>query len=287
MSYNSLFVNYENSIQLRLFQFTVKSDESNYLDKFDVFTEKKKERDKKQKFYEKLFNSIENEISTSFPYDPERSLSVSINRSKQKIFYLARSNDWTNGYFLTLTFDPTMVNSFDYDEVSKYVCKFIKNLKYYDPYVRVLLVPEKHKSGRYHIHGLLLGDIKNIISYSGHNIKGEKIYNFKNAWKFGFTTLSKIKNSLAVEKYIVKYCSKELLNDIKYKHRYFKSNLNCAEIERFFTYPDQHEQLLKDLYANDCVLFCNSSGKYNRVKFVELKKCEKTLDILDKYNVIC
>ena len=79
--------------------------------------------------------------------DRERSLVVSQNRTLNKIYEISRSNDWD--YFLTLTFNPEKVNSYDYEEVTKKLSQWIKNMKRkYAPDLKYLLVPERHKSGR-------------------------------------------------------------------------------------------------------------------------------------------
>lgn len=282
MSYNSCFVKYPLSIQLRLFHFNVKSKEPNYLENnVQNFTHTGKQNKKN------LFETVETEIDCTVCLEyPERSRIVSLNHSKQKIFYLARSNDWTGGYFITLTFNPEIINSFDYDACNSCIKKFIKNLKYYDDSVKVLIVPEKHKSGRYHYHGLIKGNISNILQYSGIIKNGDMIYNFNKCWNYGFTTATKIKNSLAVEKYITKYTTKELLTDIKYKHRYFQANLNKSEYNRTFIHPDFYDSLFKELYSNDLVEYHNSSGCYNRVNYLELKNNEKVLQIIKKYVIM-
>ena len=282
MSYNSLFVNYENSFQLRTYQFTVKSDFQNELDKYDVFTEKEKN--------DNSFDVVENEIDSAFAqfddkyHFDDHSAYVSINRSKNKIFYLSRSNDWNGGYFVTLTIDPKKYDSKNYDVVSDLVRRFVKNLKYYDSNVRCLIVPEKHKSGCFHFHGLVKGDIKDALVDSGHRFNDRVVFNFSRCWSFGFSNVQKVENTLAVEKYITKYSTKELLNDLKYQHRYFQSNLKNADMNRFFIHPDFINDMLLELSSSDCVLNVNSDGLYNRCTYTELKKCDLSLQIILKYS---
>ena len=49
----------------------------------------------------------------------EHSEQSSLSRTKQKIYNYAFSNDWSNGLFFTITFDPKQVDSFDYDKCYK------------------------------------------------------------------------------------------------------------------------------------------------------------------------
>ena len=127
MIYNTLLVKYQNAWQLRTYQFPIKSDFDNELDKFDVF--------------EKIENEIDNSFSTfEDKYHFEgHSAYVSVNRSKNKIFYYARSNDWSNGYFVTLTLDPELIDSKDYKSSVHCVKKFLNFLRMQKP------LPLNHK----------------------------------------------------------------------------------------------------------------------------------------------
>ena len=100
-------------------------------------------------------------IISDFPDDKEteeekliHSLSVSTNRSKNNLFRIARSNKWD--LFITLTFDRELVDSSDYELVSKKVSKWLNNLKLrYCSDLKYLIVPELHKDKiHYHFHGL-------------------------------------------------------------------------------------------------------------------------------------
>lgn len=271
--YNSLLIKYKKSYQLRLYEFDINTSD-------DVIENKK--------FID--FDSVENEIDNAFAKTDDKyhfeghSAYVSINRSKNKIFYYSRSNDWENGYFCTLTINPEKYDSFDYSVVSDLIRKFTKNLREYDSKAYGLFVPELHKSGRFHLHGLIAGidlEKEGFIVDSGHTIKGEKIFNFVKAWKYGFSNVTKVKNSEAVEKYITKYTSKELLNNTLFQHRYFTFGLSEASIEKH----NADRNLFNDLmsFAPDLVSFCNTDGLYNRVTYIELKACEATEKFLNSY----
>ena len=147
-------------------------------------------------------------------------------RAKKMVYDLARCNEWE--YFITFTFNPDKINSFDYDETSKAMSKWIKNNKYrHAPDMRYVIVPELHKSGRYHFHGMFsnMGSIKFVDS--GKKDKSDRvIFNVGN-YKLGFTTATQISSSNATALYIGKYITKELSAEIKYKKRYWRSrNLN-------------------------------------------------------------
>ena len=271
MIYNTLLVKYQNSWQLRTYQFPIRSEE------------KEKEIPLKDQF-----EQVENEIDRAFSQNDDkyhfegRSAYVSVNRSKNKIFYYSRSNDWVGGYFVTLEIDQNRFNGRDYKVASELIRKFSMFLRKHDLDLKALFVPELHPtSGRFHFHGLIKGNIQDIIKYSGHIIKGHLVYNFSRGWDYGFTNVTKVKNTLAVEKYIAKYTTKELLNSTLYQHRYFVINLNEAPILKFNLY--NHQELFKELVSADLVHFCNTDGVYNRCTYCEIKNDKKVLTLIEKY----
>ena len=82
----------------------------------------------------------------------KRSIASSMGRTINTVYQKARANDWD--WFLTFTFDPDIVDSMDYQTVVKKLSKWLNNAKITCPEMGYIVVPEKHKSGRYHFHGL-------------------------------------------------------------------------------------------------------------------------------------
>lgn len=273
MTYNTLLVKYENSWQLRSYQFPIKSDSEKELDKSFAVGD---------------FENTENEIDNTFndigdKYHFEgHSAYVSVNRSKNKIYYYSRSNDWIGGYFVTLEIDENRYNGRDYKIASGLIKSFSMFLRKHGSDIKALFVPELHPtSKRFHFHGLIKGNIENLLVYSGHIIKGHMVYNFCRGWTYGFTNVTKVKNTLAVEKYIAKYTTKELLNSTLYQHRYFTLNLCEAPMLKYNLY--NHTDLFQELIDMDLVEFCNTDGIYNRCTYCEIKKDEKVLKLIEKY----
>ena len=274
MIYNTLLVKYQNSWQLRSYQFPIRSDQkqeenSSFCSDFD-------------------FENVENEIDQAFSKNDDKyhfeghSAYVSVNRSKNKIYYYSRSNDWIGGYFVTLEIDENRYNGRDYKVASELIRKFSMFLRKHDNDLKALFVPELHpSSGRFHFHGLIKGNISDLLVYSGHIIKGHMVYNFSRGWEYGFTNVTKVKNTLAVEKYIAKYTTKELLNSTLYQHRYFILNLNESPMLKYNLY--NHQELFKELISADLVHFCNTDGLYNRCTYVELKNSDEVLKLIEKY----
>jgi len=158
-------------------------------------------------------------------------------KSKQNIIDLAYENSietpWE--YFVTLTFDDKKVNAKNYDYVVQKLSNWLDTIRRKNTSMRYILVPELHKSGRVHFHGIF----KNVPNWelekarhNGRLIKkhGIQIYNLTN-YKYGFTTVSKVQNMEAVSVYISKYMTKELI-DQDFKKRYWCSQgLNRPKIQ--------------------------------------------------------
>ena len=88
--------------------------------------------------------------------------------------------------------------------------------------IKYLLIPERHKKGGWHLHGLFQGLTESdLVAFKVSDripekmkkaIKnGEKLFNFpRYAKKFGFCSISEIKNNTAAAVYITKYITKDI-----------------------------------------------------------------------------
>lgn len=170
--------------------------------------------------------------------DAECSARNSRNRSVNKIYHLSRSNVWD--WFVTLTFNPSKVDSFDYGECTKNLHDYFHALRKKAPGLKYILVPELHQSGRYHFHGLLAACDGMEFVDSGHTCRdGSPIYNIP-GYKLGFTTATRVKDNERVTKYLSKYITKDLCAASFGKKRYWASrNLNqCEEETMLLEYTD-------------------------------------------------
>ena len=156
-------------------------------------------------------------------------------RTKKKIYEYAFANDWSGGWFFTITFDPEQVDSFNYEECYNRVYQFLKNVKDQNPDFKYLFVPELHKSKRWHFHGISVNCDKLKFEKSGIVKNGKEIYNInKRSFKYGFTTATKIESTEKVSNYITKYITKELITMSKGQHRYlYSKNLAKPQSERY------------------------------------------------------
>lgn len=189
-------------------------------------------------------------------------------RSKSNLIDLVYHNSMIDPwqYFVTLTFDPKEVDSLDYEIVSEALAKWLDNMKHQNPNMAYVIVPELHKSGRIHFHGLFR-DVPNWdlvparSERTGNLIKknGVQIYNLVN-YKYGFTTVSEIKNQEAVSVYMSKYMTKELIN-LNYKKRYWSSRNLKRPTVQYALWDDEtlefHIDKCKVQYENKNAIFLN------------------------------
>lgn len=140
----------------------------------------------------------------------KRAKEASRKRAVQMVYDLAKSTVWD--WFITLTFDPKKVNSFNYDECAEYIKRYTQWLRDKSKDFVYLFVPEKHESGRYHFHALIKGPLEVVeaINPWGKPIlddKGHQVYNVL-GYKYGYTTAVKVYSNAAIG-YIAKYITKQ------------------------------------------------------------------------------
>lgn len=178
-----------------------------------------------------------NNTATLSQRDKDLRLSQSVSRTKSTIFELAMCNEFT--HFCTFTQDKNKVaDRYDLPTFQKTISRYIRNQnRGRESKIEYLLIPEQHKNGAWHMHGLIKGltdaDLREFTLNDRLPNKiraalkeGKKIYNWeKIAKKFGYFTASPIESHIACGKYITKYITKEIVkNNLKSgAHSYFAS----------------------------------------------------------------
>lgn len=174
---------------------------------------------------------------TSTDEELELKTKAYLKKVKTNIIDLAYNNKNKFEYFITLTFSDKEIGEYSHEKAIDLLKKWINNQKHQNKNMVYILVPEFHKSGRLHFHGLV-GNVprwkleKAINPHTNKLIKinNTQIYNLTN-YKLGYTTISKIKSHDKVTHYISKYATKELIT-LKSKKRYWYSrNLVKPKIE--------------------------------------------------------
>lgn len=167
-------------------------------------------------------------------------------------------------WFITLTFSPDNVDRFDYDAVCALMLKFTRSLRHYN--CLYLIIPEQHKSGAWHFHGLIKGDLPVVPAISPKTGKcifdnnRRLVYNVTN-FDVGFTTATKIGDSDRAVSYLTKYLTKDKMTKVpKGKKRYWASRkLPTPEVETFLSGLEEASQLI-----HACRYQKEISARFNR-----------------------
>lgn len=211
--------------------------------------------------------------------DKNFSAMVSQKRTINEIYNITRSNLWD--YFITLTFNPQRVNRYDFDNVIECAGKYFNFLrKEYDKDMKYFLVPEKHKDGAWHIHGLVASDKVQIVD-SGHvDKKGRTIYHMPH-YIYGFSDATRISNQFAACSYMTKYVTKDLCFDTMYRNRYIVSkNINRA-VEKEFRISV--ERFKKAISGIENIIFAKQiENGEEYVLYIETEDQEKIFDFLSQ-----
>lgn len=147
---------------------------------------------------------------------------------RRRIKGYALANDFK--WFVTLTFNPEKINSLDYEMAKMTLLKWCRLIR--DKYHKFdyLIIPELHKSGAVHFHGLL-GDVSaNFVEAvnpkTGNPIirHDRQVYNLTD-WNYGFSDCEMIETPERAASYITKYVTTALLTnkEMYNKKRYFNS----------------------------------------------------------------
>lgn len=138
--------------------------------------------------------------------DPKgEDLERSMRRARAKLRRLALVNDFR--WFVTLTLDPSKVDSHDGAAVVKKLNAWCSNMVQRRG-LKYILVPERHKKGGIHFHGFF-NDCLEVVD-SGHTDRqGHVIYNLPQ-WSLGFTTAIELYDDYQkAVGYVCKYVGKQ------------------------------------------------------------------------------
>lgn len=211
-------------------------------------------------------------------------LSRSFRRTRSALYMYARQCNWE--YFITLTYSPDKLeNRYDFSLCMKKVHTWINNCKKRKAEnLLYLLVPEQHKDGAWHIHGLLCNTTGLTFTDSGKRHNGKIVY-YLDDWKLGFSTATKVTDTYKVSSYITKYITKDLCTITSGKQRYFVSK-SIPKPKTFTALIDPHEvdgfiQQVADSYGADLECQKDVSG-YLDVNYKYFKKCQEERE--DKKN---
>lgn len=155
-------------------------------------------------------------------------------RTINKIYDYSKSNLWE--WFITLTLNPDKVNRYDYSDCVKKVSQWLKYMKKLSPDMMYLVVPEQHKDGAWHFHGLFaMCDGMSFVDSGKCDSKGRIIWNV-GKYRLGFSTATQISDLARASAYICKYISKDLCVATMGRKRYWISrNLALPEVYEYYS----------------------------------------------------
>lgn len=151
----------------------------------------------------------------------EGKLANSVSRTRATVYELALCNPWE--HFVTLTLDGEKQDRYDLHGWRKRFVQFLRNYQRVHGFeLRYLLLPEQHKDGAWHMHGLFHG------LPPGELVKNEYGYLTWPAYakRFGFFSVSAVKSAERVSAYVTKYITKDVAvrNAELGAHLYYASN---------------------------------------------------------------
>lgn len=173
----------------------------------------------------------------------ENKLDASLSRTRRMILEKALCNDWN--YFCTFTIAESNFDRKDlvtwHQRFTQWIRDQRKKYSHMGLDFPFLLIPEQHKDGSWHMHGLF-GDISPLlVSFRDMRSQGIKVPDYlvnNDYWnwpdyqkKFGFCSFGEIRNKVAVSFYVTKYMTKELgqrVQDVGLHLYYPSRGLNTA-----------------------------------------------------------
>jgi hypothetical protein len=140
--------------------------------------------------------------------DDEIRFASSIARSRSKVLQLGCNNKWD--YFVTLTVSPeSVVDRYNLKEITKSLLKFFNNYQQRrSSDFKYLVIPEKHKDGAYHFHGFFVNINPEDLVTNEYGYLDFAPY----CKKYGFCSMSPIKDAVACASYVSKYITKDMFS---------------------------------------------------------------------------
>lgn len=147
----------------------------------------------------------------------------SLSRTKSLVRDIVLCNDFD--LFCTFTFNPDLVDSFNfskcYHKMSVWLHHQSDVSRERGQKFKYLIIPEQHKSGRWHFHALISGYTSTLKPSKLTTSTLRPIYNIT-SFRSGFTTAVKIDDKNKVSSYVTKYITKDFVKSFN-QRRFFSS----------------------------------------------------------------
>lgn len=149
----------------------------------------------------------------------------SARRARQELYEICKCNDFK--FFVTFTYDPEKKDRLNDEITRRTFTIWANNMRKLYPDMFYVAVPEYHFLGGLHYH-LLVGGIKwedMKPQFWKLDKNGTPIYT-ATAWRWGWSTVSVIKNIEASKHYICKYITKQHFDERFFGKRRFHTSHN-------------------------------------------------------------
>lgn len=163
----------------------------------------------------------------------DEKLSQSLTRSRTQVREYVLCNPWD--WWCTFTIDPEKYDRYQLDVFYKAFAQFINNYntkcQEEEHKVKYVLVPEQHEDGAWHMHGFIKGIRPKDLYINQYGYQTWKQYEKK----FGFISMSEIKNIEKAASYAIKYMTKNADKNVQElnKHMYYCSKGLNKAVELF------------------------------------------------------
>lgn len=200
---------------------------------------------KEDKYY------IDAEEEKEKEYNSDEKLKNNIARAKNKVIEYGHCNDWQ--YFATFTIDSKKQNRFDLNSYHCALGNWIGNYnKKYNTSLKYIAIPEQHKNGAWHEHALLSGVKEDSLTINSNGYLDMPYYQNR----FGYVSLSPIRDKTKTVFYITKYLSKDMSKRIKEigAHLYYSSQgLKTKECVYIGNLDIKDDALKREMWCNDYI----------------------------------
>lgn len=189
-----------------------------------------------EKFYTKPKRAITS-ASTTVVANPERSLTESRRRARAAVRDIALCNGFT--YMFTWTLNAKIIDRYDADNLKEKLRTFLSNATQRKEF-EYICVPEYHKDGAIHIHGLCnLGKVQIVPALKNDGTQrttnNRPVFNMPD-WKFGYSTCVPIDDNYERAcNYVAKYINKadsKIFGKWYLSSRHLKKRPDIANLER-------------------------------------------------------
>lgn len=201
-----------------------------------------------------------------------------LSRAKNLVREISLCNDWE--FFVTLTFDRSRWDRYSLEDRVNELMQWIQNQNKKGARIRYLIVPEFHKDGAVHFHGLISG-IRPAPRPAGwpKSVNRKEDGSYYDIWpefseRYGYSSVELVQDPIAVGFYVSKYITKSMADsaDLKGVHTYYRSRGLFRAVDVGSSY---HESQLLD----KCCKYENSFYKFG---FARVDGLDRAVDLCDE-----